>query len=88
MEALKTYPKDEQLHRRLETCVKTVLQRFKIDKRVLIRDLYNEPGGIWYKRGRGVGDFRKGSTGGLFLPLLRDVYIWAREVNPDQKEKL
>ncbi len=84
MPALKKYPNDKLVRRRLETYVKAVLQRFKSDERVLIWDLYNEPGGIWYKRGEGGKKFENGAIGELCLPLLNDVYIWAREVSPEQ----
>lgn len=54
----------------LEAYVKAVLGRFKNDQRVLLWDLYNEPGNS------GKGD--------KSLPLLEAVFGWAREVNPDQ----
>ncbi len=54
----------------LEKYVKDVLGRFGHDKRILLWDLYNEPGN------NGKGD----ST----LPLLSKVFEWARAVNPDQ----
>ena len=50
--------------------VKSVLETFKHDKRVLLWDLYNEPGNSNY--------------GNKSLPLLQDIFQWAREVNPDQ----
>jgi hypothetical protein len=54
----------------LERYVKDVLTHFAHDKRILLWDLYNEPGNS------GKGD----ST----VPLLTDIFQWAREVNPDQ----
>jgi Glycosyl hydrolases family 2, TIM barrel domain len=47
-----------------------VLTRFKDDKRVVLWDLYNEPG----------------NSGKLTasLPLVRNVFSWARQVNPSQ----
>ena len=54
----------------LERYVKDVLTSFATDKRILLWDLYNEPGN------NGKGD----ST----LPLLTKVFQWAREVNPEQ----
>ena len=54
----------------LEKYVKDVLAHFAHDKRILLWDLYNEPGNS------GKGD----ST----LPLLTKVFEWARAVNPDQ----
>lgn len=54
----------------LEKYVKDVLKRFANDKRVLLWDLYNEP-----------GNSDKGSRS---LPLLKSVFKWARQVNPSQ----
>lgn len=54
----------------LEKYVKDVMQRFKADKRILMWDLYNEPG----------------NSGKLnsSMPLLKAVFGWARAVNPEQ----
>ena len=54
----------------LETYVKDIVTTFKDDDRVLMWDLYNEPG----------------NSGKLTssLPLLTEVFTWAREVNPSQ----
>lgn len=54
----------------LEKYVKDILQQFGADKRVLLWDLYNEPG----------------NSGKLetSLPLLTRAFEWARAVNPDQ----
>ena len=81
---LKRYPTDEKLRHRLEHYTKAVLNRFKKDERVLMWDLYNEPGGWWYRRGEKPGEFEKGLTDSLCLPLLNDVYTWVRQVNPIQ----
>lgn len=54
----------------LETYVKDVLNTFKNDKRVLLWDLYNEPGNSGY--------------GDKSLDLLSRTFLWARQVNPDQ----
>ncbi|OON69300.1 cellulase family glycosylhydrolase [Hymenobacter sp. CRA2] len=55
---------------KLKPYVQDVLNTFKNDPRVLLWDLYNEPG----------------NSGKLTasLPLLRNVFAWAREVNPSQ----
>ena len=58
--------------------------RFSQDKRVLMWDLYNEPGAMWRIRGEKPGNYNKGYTGSYSLPLLNDVYKWARQVNPSQ----
>ena len=54
----------------LEKYVKDVLTTFKHDKRVLLWDVYNEPG--------------NGGYGSKSLPLLSKVFSWGRQVNPDQ----
>jgi endo-1,4-beta-mannosidase len=54
----------------LEKYVKDVLGSFAHDKRILLWDLYNEPGNS------GKGD--------ASLPLLTKIFEWARAVNPDQ----
>lgn len=54
----------------LEKYVKDVLSHFAHDKRILLWDLYNEP-----------GNNKKGDSS---MALLTSVFKWAREVNPDQ----
>ena len=54
----------------LEKYVKDILVTFKDDDRVLWWDLYNEPGNSGYNT--------------RSLPLLKNVFRWAREVNPSQ----
>lgn len=56
--------------RSLEAYVKDVLTTFKNDGRILMWDLYNEPGNS--------GQFQKS------LPLLTKVFQWAREIRPSQ----
>lgn len=62
--------KDETKFPELEKYVKDVMGAFKNDKRILLWDLYNEPG----------------NSGKLnsSMPLLKAVFGWAREVNPEQ----
>jgi hypothetical protein len=55
---------------RLERYVKDVLTTFRNDPRVVIWDLYNEP--------------ENEARGAKCLPLLRNVFAWARTVNPSQ----
>ena len=81
---LKRYPTDQALRRRLQQYVDAVLTRFRDDPRVLMWDLYNEPGGWWYQRGKKPGEYTKGLTGALCVPLLKDVWGWARSVAPTQ----
>ena len=61
---------DSSLFPALEKYVKDVMTRFAKDKRILLWDLYNEPG----------NSGKKDSS----LPLLIKVFSWARTVNPDQ----
>jgi hypothetical protein len=54
----------------LEAYVKDILKTFKDDERIVLWDLYNEPGNSGYEN--------------KSLPLLKSVFRWAREVNPSQ----
>jgi hypothetical protein len=54
----------------LEAYVKDILRTFKRDRRVLMWDLYNEPG--------------NSNHGNETLPLLTSVCCWARTVDPSQ----
>lgn len=64
------FSKDTTLFPFLERYVKDVMNRYKSDERVLFWDLYNEPG----------NSGKRDSS----LPLLKKVFQWAREVNPQQ----
>jgi len=55
---------------RLETYVKDVIGSFAEDERVLLWDLYNEPG--------------NSNNGEKSLPLVQAVFEWARAANPSQ----
>lgn len=61
---------DTTLFPELERYVTDVMTRFKTDKRILLWDLYNEPG----------NSGKRDSS----LPLLKKVFSWARAVNPEQ----
>jgi hypothetical protein len=61
---------DTTLFPGLELYVKDVMKTFSHDKRILLWDLYNEPG----------NSGKRDSS----LPLLKKVFEWARSVNPDQ----
>ncbi|GAA4730780.1 1,4-beta-xylanase [Flavisolibacter ginsenosidimutans] len=61
---------DSTLFPQLEGYVKDVLTTFRTDKRILLWDLYNEPG----------NSGKRDSS----LPLLKKVFQWAREVAPEQ----
>jgi hypothetical protein len=61
---------DTTLFPELERYVKDVISTFSHDRRVLLWDLYNEPG----------NNGKRDSS----LPLVKKVFEWARAVNPDQ----
>ena len=62
--------KDTTYFPELKKYVTDVISFFAHDKRILLWDLYNEP-----------GNSGKGNTS---LPLLKSVFQWAREIHPDQ----
>ena len=64
------YYQEPKLVDTLEQYVKDVMTTFKDDKRILLWDLYNEPGNSGYKS--------------KSLPLLTKVFTWGRQVNPSQ----
>jgi hypothetical protein len=66
----KRYYDEPKLVDTLERYVKDILTTFKKDKRILLWDLYNEPGNSDY--------------GNKSLPLLEKIVRWGRETNPDQ----
>ena len=61
---------DPSTYPRLERYVKDVMTTFKADDRILLLCLYNEPENFKQKA--------------YSMPLLREVFRWAREVNPSQ----
>jgi hypothetical protein len=64
------YHKEPLLGDTLEKYVKDILTTFKHDNRIILWDLFNEPG--------------NSSNGYKSLPLLEKIFSWAREVNPDR----
>lgn len=64
------YSKDTTVFPGLEKYVKSILRSFSSDKRILLWDLYNEPG----------NNNKRDSS----MPLLRKVFSWARDINPEQ----
>jgi hypothetical protein len=54
----------------LERYVKDVMNTFRDDKRIILWDLYNEPG--------------NNNLGNKSMPLLEKTFAWGREVNPSQ----
>ena len=61
---------DASLMKVLESYVKDVLKTFGKDKRILLWDLYNEPGNSNYQN--------------KSLVLLKNVFEWSRQLNPSQ----
>jgi hypothetical protein len=61
---------DTTLFAVLEKYTKSVLSHFANDKRIVLWDLYNEPGNSDYEN--------------KSMPLLKKVFQWGREVNPSQ----
>jgi hypothetical protein len=61
---------DTTLTATLEKYVKDVMNHFRDDKRIVLWDLYNEPGNSKY--------------GNESMPLLQKAFQWGREVNPSQ----
>jgi Domain of unknown function (DUF3472)/Domain of unknown function (DUF5077)/Glycosyl hydrolases family 2, TIM barrel domain len=66
----KLYYDEPSLVDTLQAYVKDVMTRFRNDPRILLWDLYNEPGNSGY--------------GVRSLPLLENVFKWGQEVNPSQ----
>lgn len=62
--------KDSTLVIILERYVKDVLKQFSNDKRIVLWDVYNEPGNSGYEN--------------KSMPLLKKVFHWGREINPSQ----
>ncbi len=65
---------------RLEGYVKGILKHFAHDKRIVAWDLYNEPG----NGDAGDHSTTTGLRESASLPLLLDVFRWAKEVSPSQ----
>lgn len=61
---------DASLIQVLEKYVKAVLENFKNDNRILLWDLYNEPGNSNYRN--------------KSMTLLKDIFKWSRQINPMQ----
>jgi hypothetical protein len=66
----KLFYDDTTLVHVLETYVKDILSTFKNDPRIVLWDLYNEPGNSNYNN--------------KSLVLLKQVFQWGREINPSQ----
>jgi len=72
---------DSSQYGRLEKYVKETIGAFKNDDRILGWDVWNEPDNM---TGPSYEDVEIPNKVELVLPLLKDVFIWARSVNPSQ----
>ena len=70
-----------QRHTELRPYIQGVLRRFAKDKRVHAWDLFNEPDN---KNTDAYGKQELANKSEMALVLLRSVFGWARDVNPDQ----
>jgi hypothetical protein len=71
--------KDITKHNSLEPYFKGVIGRFKDDNRVLLWDLYNEPGNDGEQDGMTTQEKEA-----MCLILLEKMFIWSRQVSPSQ----
>lgn len=71
--------------KQLKNYVQKTMKRFKNDDRVLLWELYNEPGhGTGENGDMGSSIKTKTSMGDKSARLVYDSWVWAREVNPSQ----
>ncbi len=73
---LRRYAEDGSVAERLQRYVDGVVSHLAEDPRVCAWDVYNEPGGFPSPGAERVGE--------LCLPLLKDVFAWARAAGPSQ----
>ena len=73
--------RDTARHGQLENYVKGVLRHFENDQRILIWDLYNEPGN---GNANSYGEIELKEKSKYSLILLKLIAKWAREINPQQ----
>lgn len=72
---------DSSQYGRLEKYVKETIGAFKNDERILGWDVWNEPDNM---TGPSYEDVEIPNKVELVLPLLKDVFVWARSANPSQ----
>ncbi len=75
--------KDTSRHDELKTYVTGIMERFRNDERILVWDLYNEPGNTSGGRFEGI-ELPDDEKLSVSLVLLKKAFSWAREVNPSQ----
>jgi len=72
---------DPNRHAELRPYVQGVLRRFRNDKRIHAWDLFNEPDN---ENTDSYGKQELKNKSDMSLALVRSVFAWAREINPDQ----
>jgi hypothetical protein len=73
--------RDPSKHNALKGYVQGVLRRFAKDRRVHAWDLWNEPDNT---NGNSYRAWEVENKANVMLPLLKKVFAWSQEVNPDQ----
>lgn len=73
--------RDTTKHGQFEDYVKGIISRYRNDNRVLVWDIYNEPGNT---NGISYGAHEPANKSELALALLKKAFVWAREINPAQ----
>lgn len=73
--------KDPEEWKKREAYVKEVLKTFKDDQRILCWDLWNEPDNM-NGSSYGAKDIKDKTK--FILPFVKQVFAWAREMNPSQ----
>jgi hypothetical protein len=73
--------RDPKRHDELKPYIQGVLRRFGKDSRVQVWDLWNEPDN---PNTNSYGPHEPPHKGPLIQPLLKKVFEWAQEANPDQ----
>lgn len=69
---------NHEMHVQLKPYVQDILTRYKSDNRILLWDLYNEP------QNTNFSSYNDSGKKKYSLMLLKEVFKWAREVNPSQ----
>lgn len=73
--------KDPSSWGKLEKYVKGIVKRYRHDDRVIVWDIYNEPGN---PNVPAYEEFEAENKGDLSLMLMKKAFAWTREMKPDQ----
>lgn len=71
--------RDPKKHKTLESYFRGIINRYKDDPRVVVWDLYNEPGNV-----NKDDEMTIEEKEALCLMLLRKMFMWARDIAPSQ----